>query len=226
MRYVSRRGELGTPDMILLAGTKSTMADLRWLRQSGLEAELLKCHEKGVFLMGICGGFQMLGKRLCDPEQVEDGGELRGMGLLDVETVFRPEKHRAQTAGMVARLSGQLEPLSVCAVRGYEIHMGETMYTETAQPFAMLTDGRKDGCVCADGTVCGTYLHGIFDTPELTQKLVQLLLEKKGISGTTVPAVDFAAKKEQEYDKLADLLREHLDMPKIYDILNSWGKTP
>ena len=226
VRYVSRRGELGTPDMILLAGTKSTMADLRWLRQSGLEAELLKCHEKGVFLMGICGGFQMLGKRLCDPEQVEDGGELRGMGLLDVETVFRPEKHRAQTAGTVARLSGQLEPLSGCAVRGYEIHMGETVYTETAQPFAMLTDGRKDGCVCADGTVCGTYLHGIFDTPELTQKLVQLLLEKKGISGTTVPAVDFAAKKEQEYDKLADLLREHLDMPKIYDILNSWGKTP
>ena len=111
-------------------------------------------------------------------------------------------------------------------VRGYEIHMGETVYTETAQPFAVLTDGRKDGCVCADGTVCGTYLHGIFDTPELTQKLVQLLLEKKGISGTTVPAVDFAAKKEQEYDKLADLLREHLDMPKIYDILNSWGKTP
>ena len=226
VRYVSRRGELGTPDMILLAGTKSTMADLRWLRQSGLEAELLKCHEKGVFLMGICGGFQMLGKRLCDPEQVEDGGELRGMGLLDVETVFRPEKHRAQTAGTVARLSGQLEPLSGCAVRGYEIHMGETVYTETAQPFAMLTDGRKDGCVCADGTVCGTYLHGIFDTSELTQKLVQLLLEKKGISGTTVPAVDFAAKKEQEYDKLADLLREHLDMPKIYDILNSWGKMP
>lgn len=225
VRYVSRRGELGTPDMILLAGTKSTMADLCWLRQSGLEAELLKCHEKGVFLMGICGGFQMLGKRLCDPEQVEDGGELRGMGLLDVETVFRPEKHRAQTAGMVAHLSGQLEPLSGCAVRGYEIHMGETVYTETAQPFAMLTDGRKDGCVCADGTVCGTYLHGIFDTPGLTQKLVQLLLEKKGISGTTVPAVDFAAKKEQEYDKLADLLREHLDMPKICDILNSWGKT-
>ena len=223
VRYVSRRGELGTPDMILLAGTKSTMADLRWLRQSGLEAELLKCH---VFLMGICGGFQMLGKWLCDPEQVEDGGELRGMGLLDVETVFRPEKHRAQTAGTVSCLSGQLEPLSGCAVRGYEIHMGETVYTETAQPFAMLTDGRKDGCVCADGTVCGTYLHGIFDAPELTQKLVQLLLEKKGISGTTVPAVDFAAKKEQEYDKLADLLREHLDMPKIYDILNSWGKTP
>ena len=104
--------------------------------------------------------------------------------------------------------------------------MGETVYTETAQPFAMLTDGRKDGCVCADGTVCGTYLHGIFDTPELTQKLVQLLLEKKGISGTTVPAVDFTAKKEQEYNKLADLLREHLDMPKIYDILNSWGKMP
>lgn len=225
VRYVSRRGELGTPDMILLAGTKSTMADLRWLRQSGLEAELLKCHEKGVFLMGICGGFQMLGKRLCDPEQVENGGELRGMGLLDVETVFRPEKHRVQTAGTVARLSGQLEPLSGCAVRGYEIHMGETVYTETAKPFAMLTDGRKDGCVCADGTVCGTYLHGIFDTPELTQKLVQLLLEKKGISGTTVPALDFAAKKEQEYDKLADLLREHLDMPKIYDILNSRGKT-
>ena len=179
LRYVERARDLRAPDMIVLPGTKSTIADLGWLRQSGLEAELLKCHEKGVFLMGICGGFQMLGKRLCDPEQVEDGGELRGMGLLDVETVFRPEKHRAQTAGMVSCLSGQLEPLSGCAVRGYEIHMGETVYTETAQPFAMLTDGRKDGCVCADGTVCtrsvytGNSARGAHHLPETAQKNAQ-----------------------------------------------------
>lgn len=103
VRYVPKRSELGMPDVILLPGTKSTMADLRWLRQSGLEAAILKCHEKGIFLMGICGGFQMLGQTLSDPEHAEDGGTLRGMGLLETETVFRSQKQRSQTAGVIFR---------------------------------------------------------------------------------------------------------------------------
>jgi adenosylcobyric acid synthase len=117
-----------------------------------------------------------------------------------------------------------LESLSGCPVTGYEIHMGETVCTGNGVPFVHLQDGRADGCVSADGTVCGTYLHGIFDAPEFSAKLVQLLLEKKGISGTAVPQLDFAARKEQEYDKLADLLRKNLDMEQIYAILEQWGK--
>lgn len=224
VRYVPKRSELGMPDVILLPGTKSTMADLRWLRQSGLEAAILKCHEKGIFLMGICGGFQMLGQTLSDPEHAEDGGTLRGMGLLETETVFRSQKQRSQTAGVISGVSGMLESLSGCPVTGYEIHMGETVCTGNGVPFVHLQDGRADGCVSADGTVCGTYLHGIFDAPEFSAKLVQLLLEKKGISGTAVPQLDFAARKEQEYDKLADLLRKNLDMEQIYAILEQWGK--
>ena len=223
VRYVPKRSELGMPDVILLPGTKSTMADLRWLRQSGLEAAILKCHEKGIFLMGICGGFQMLGQTLSDPEHAEDGGTLRGMGLLETETVFRSQKQRSQTAGVISGVSGMLESLSGCPVTGYEIHMGETVCTGNGVPFVYLQDGRADGCVSADGTVCGTYLHGIFDAPEFSAKLVQLLLEKKGISGTAVPQLDFAARKEQEYDKLADLLRKNLDMEQIYAILEQWG---
>ena len=219
VRYVPKRSELGMPDVILLPGTKSTMADLRWLRQSGLEAAILKCHEKGIFLMGICGGFQTLS----DPEHAEDGGTLRGMGLLETETVFRSQKQRSQTAGVISGVSGMLESLSGCPVTGYEIHMGETVCTGNGVPFVYLQDGRADGCVSADGTVCGTYLHGIFDAPEFSAKLVQLLLEKKGISGTAVPQLDFAARKEQEYDKLADLLRKNLDMEQIYAILEQWG---
>lgn len=147
VRYVSRRGELGTPDMILLAGTKSTMADLRWLRQSGLEAELLKCHEKGVFLMGICGGFQMLGKTAL---RSGTGGRRRRTpwhGAARCGNRFPTGKASCsdcrngflfvRTAGTAFRLC--------CA--GYEIHMGETVYTETAQPFCH-ADRRQKGRLC------------------------------------------------------------------------------
>lgn len=95
---------------------------------------------------------------------------------------------------------------------------------ETVCLLCICRTAEPDGCVSADGTVCGTYLHGIFDAPEFSAKLVQLLLEKKGISGTAVPQLDFAARKEQEYDKLADLLRKNLDMEQIYAILEQWGK--
>ncbi len=225
VRYVTKRSELQQPDVILLPGTKSTMADLRWLRESGLEAELLKCHEKGTFLMGICGGFQMLGKSLSDPEVTEDGGTLRGIGLLDMETVFRTQKRRTRISGATVSLPGILQPLSGCSLDGYEIHMGETQYIGNRTTFAVLEDGRADGCVSIDGTVCGTYLHGIFDAPAFAGKLVQLLLDKKGISAAAVPELDFAARKEQEYEKLAALLRENLDMRQIYAIINNWGKT-
>ncbi|MFR2342232.1 MAG: hypothetical protein ACLS6W_05465 [Ruminococcus sp.] len=96
VRYVTRRAELGTPDLLILPGTKNTLSDLRWLRESGLEAAILKLHEKGCLLFGICGGFQMLGKQISDPEQTEGGGSLRGLGLLDMETIFQPQKHQQQ----------------------------------------------------------------------------------------------------------------------------------
>lgn len=179
LRYVTQRRQLGRPDLILLPGTKSTMADLRWMRQSGIEAEVLKCHAAGVPVLGICGGYQMLGRTLADPEQTEDGGTLRGMALLDTETVFQVQKHRSQTAGTFAPLPGLLSGLSGLSAKGYEIHMGTTSGGADAVPFFQRDSGETVGYCSLDGTVCGTYLHGLFDNPAVTQALLQALLAKK-----------------------------------------------
>ncbi|MGN1402988.1 MAG: cobyric acid synthase [Ruminococcus sp.] len=224
VRYVTRVQELGSPDVIFLPGTKNTMADLRWMRQNGLEAAILKQHERGSLVIGICGGFQMLGKTLSDPDGVEDGGSMRGMGLLDTETVFLPQKRRTRMNGTIASVDGVLEPLSGHAVSGYEIHMGETRGLGNAVPFTTLETGETDGYRDPAGTVFGSYLHGIFDSPETAQKLVQALLMRKGEDTSTMEAFDLDAYKEEQYDKLADTLRESLDMQRIYDILNQWGE--
>lgn len=223
IRYVTRVRELGSPDVILLPGTKNTMADLRWLRQNGLEAAILKQHEKGSLVFGICGGFQMLGKTLSDPEGIEAGGFIRGIGLLDTETVFLPQKRRTRINGTVAPVDGILGRLSGHAVNGYEIHMGKTTGLGSAVPFIILETGETDGYRNPEGTVFGSYLHGIFDSPETAKKLVQALLMKKGMDTEEMEAFDPTAYKEVQYDKLTDTLREKLDMQQIYDILNQWG---
>lgn len=220
LRYVTQAREIGRPDIIFIPGTKNTMADLRWLRQNGLEAEILKQHEKGSIVFGICGGFQMLGKTLSDPQGVEDGGSMRGIGLLDTETVFLPQKRRTRMNGTICSQSGVFEQLSGLSVSGYEIHMGETKGFDGAVPFTVLESGEIDGYCNADGTVFGSYLHGIFDNSEMAQGMVQVLLKRKGVSFDEMKPFDLEAYKQQQYDKLADILRENLDMDKIYDILN------
>lgn len=221
VRYVTRRQELLEPDIIILPGTKSTMADLRWMRQNGLEAAILKRQQKGSLIFGICGGFQMLGKTIADPEQVEDGGTLRGMALLETETVFLPQKRRTRVSGTISALSGVLESLSGCSVSGYEIHMGKT--TGQAVPFVVLENGETDGDCSADGTVFGTYLHGIFDTPAFAEKLVKAVMQNKGISPETLPHFDRQAYRESQYDLLAETVRNSLDMAQIYQIVQTWG---
>lgn len=220
VRYVTQARELGHPDIILLPGTKNTMVDLRWMRQNGIEAEILKQHEKGSIVFGVCGGFQMLGKTLSDPQGVEDGGSMRGMGLLDTETVFLPQKRRTRMNGEICSPSGIFEQLSGLSVSGYEIHMGETKGFDEAVPFTVLETGETDGYCNADGTVFGSYLHGIFDNSEMAQGMVQALLKRKGVNADEMKPFDLEVYKQQQYDKLADILRENLDMNKIYDILN------
>jgi adenosylcobyric acid synthase len=221
VRYVTSAKQLGEPDLIILPGTKNTLQDLRWMRQNGLEAAILKRHEKGCFLFGICGGLQMLGKQISDPYGVEDGGQLRGMGLLDVETTFCQEKHRSQVQGTVCSLSGTLQSLSGCTINGYEMHMGDTT-NNTALPFTKRQDGTCNGYCSADGTVYGTYLHGIFDTSAFVESLVQGLQEKKGVSHVPIQ-FDLQQEKEKQYDFLADALRQHLDISRIYEIIDTWA---
>lgn len=208
VRYVSDAASLGLPDMILLPGTKNTMGDLLWMRQNGLEAAVKRCAAAGVPVLGICGGYQMLGRTLSDPDGVEHGGTVAGMGLLPCETVFSARKIRTQVTAAV-----QAPAFSGARVEGYEIHMGQTLRNGAA-PFSILSDGRPEGAV--QGTVCGTYLHGLFDSGELTEKLAGWLLRRKGLSPADVRPESHRAYQERQFDLLADAVRASLDMDAIY----------
>lgn len=220
VRYVSSAQELGNPDLVILPGTKSTIADLLWLRQSGLEGKILRLHGAGVPVFGICGGYQMLGEEISDPEGSEGGGTVRGLGLLPAVTVFEPEKCRTQSRGKTC-LSSEPE-LSGKAVSGYQIHMGRTALREGAScgAFSVL---HSDGGEEADGAclsgVFGTYLHGVFDEAEFRGAFVRYLAAKKGIDPEEAGRVSFRDFKEEQFRILAQGLRASLNLPAIYRIL-------
>jgi len=228
LRYVSSVGELGSPDVIFLPGTKNTMDDLRWLRQCGLEAAILKAAAAGVLIFGICGGYQMLGETLSDPYGVETGGSLRGIGLLPMDTVFARQKTRTQVRGRIRPLAADLplRELSGLATEGYEIHMGESVIKAPAVPLEELSivsehekepAGKTDGAVC--GNIYGSYMHGIFDREEIPQAILAAVCRRKGLDPGQLVQRDPAAFREEQYDRLAAVLREHLDMERIYRIL-------
>ena len=221
VRYVRSPGELGRPDLILLPGTKSTMDDLKWMRQNGLEALVLKHAARGGAVVGICGGYQMLGRVLSDPDGVESGGTMAGMGLLPTETIFLGEKTRTRVDGAFRGGAGLFTALNGVPFHGYEIHMGETAYLEDAVPLSRLTcldrAEKLDGA--ARGNVWGSYVHGIFDSGAFAQALVNALLSAKGLTPDAA-AVDWETYQEEQYDKLAAGVRASLDMDRIYGILN------
>ena len=220
VRYVGTTSELGSPDLIVIPGTKSTIADLKWLRTSGLEASILKAANAGVPVLGICGGYQMLGREIADPQGMEGGGSIAGMGLLPTRTVFGPEKHTVQSSGTLCRIDGPLAPLSGKRIDGYEIHMGQTL-REGGSPLVEVSRSgsspEADGC--QNGNVYGCYIHGLFDNPQASQALVQALLEAKGLEAHAIEAVDMAAYKQRQYDILADGIRAHMDMGLVYRII-------
>ncbi len=222
VRYVSRAHELGAPDLIVLPGTKSTLADLKWLRESGLEASILKRAAEGTVVFGICGGFQMLGQEVSDPYGAEGGGDMRGMGLLPTRTVFSPEKHQVRVVKQIGELGGPLSALSGVEVEGYEIHMGRTELAEgaDADELSVPEDRILEEPVIQSGNVYGSYIHGIFDSQACGQAVVSSLLAAKGLDESAIEAVDMRAYKEAQYDKLADAVRNSLDMDLIYRILN------
>lgn len=226
LRYVKRKEELGSPDMILLPGTKNTMGDLLWMRQNGLEGAVLKAAEAGTVIFGICGGYQMLGERLKDPEGIENGGTLRGMGLLPMETVFTGEKRRTRVTGTFTKAEGTLKALCGLSFEGYEIHMGETTYLGGDAMNELYDfvgkETSQDGC--ARGNVYGTYVHGILDTDQIIGKILSELARQKGVSLDIESGMDLREYKETQYDLLADVLREHMDMEAVYRAMESSEK--
>ena len=204
VRYVRKVFELGSPDLIIIPGTKSTISDLKWMRQNGLEAEILKQASRGVPVFGICGGLQMLGKTISDPYDTEGGEDIDGMGLLDIDTVFAQTKTRAQVEGTFSGIEGIFSGLNGLRYRGYEIHMGQS---------------GNSASVLQNGDVYGSYIHGIFDENGIAEAVVRALYGKKGMEFSEDTVFDVHAYRESQYDKLAETVREALDMELIYRIL-------
>lgn len=230
VRYVTHASQLNHPDMVILPGSKNTMGDLKWMRENGMEAAVKKLAVQ-IPVFGICGGYQMLGEWLSDPEGVEEGGSLQGMGLLPVHTRMGEEKVRCVAEGRINPVGGVLKRISGMAYAGYEIHMGQSELVEAKQPCAKEKSApqqegagarmlQKDMDVVINRhNVYGTYLHGIFDKGETAAAVIGALGDQKGIGPAGISLEDYSSLKEKQYDKLADILGEYLNMEKIYGML-------
>ena len=214
VRYVNRMEQLGRPDLIILPGTKNTMGDLRWLREMGLAEEILVLHGSGTAILGVCGGYQMLGRSLSDPENAESGGTAEGLGLVPCETVFTGKKTRTRRQAVC-----DAGPFAGARLEGYEIHMGRTR--SAAAPFCIMEDGTEDGAVAEN--VFGTYLHGLFDSGELVERVAGWLAERKGIRIPEQKTENRAAYRNRQYDLLADTVRSSLDMKTIEQAMEAFA---
>lgn len=228
VRYVNYGEVLGNPDMVILPGSKSTIDDLKYIRKNGLENQIKELQKRGKLIFGICGGYQMLGKKLKDPYHVEgEEEEYDGIGLLDIETTFEKEKTTTQVEATInANLGGYMNNLNEKYVKGYEIHMGISTLGKDVNNLNVINKkldeevNYVEGSVNEEGNVVGTYLHGIFDEIDFTRTLLNNIREQKGLEKIVSNVTSFDEFKQNEYDKLADLLREHLDIDKIYKIMN------
>ena len=228
IRYVGYGETLGNPDIVILPGSKSTIDDLKYIRKNGLEEQIKELQKRGKLIFGICGGYQMLGKKLKDPYHVEgEEEEFNGIGLLDIETTFEKEKTTTQVEAIISKnLNGYMKNLNGKSVKGYEIHMGISTIGEDVKKLNTINkklDEEVDyveGSVNKEGNVVGTYLHGIFDEIDFTRTLLNNIREQKGLEKIESSVESFDEFKQNEYDKLADLLREHLDIDKIYKIMD------
>lgn len=219
VRFVSNPRELENADLVIVPGSKNTISDLIWMRESGMEAAVKRFAITGP-VVGICGGFQMLGEQVEDPDGVENEGlsSISGIGLLPITTALQSAKHRSQTEDCFDDLTGVFEVLSGEEFVGYEIHNGISNPTDNAKADDLFEHDEDGEIILVQrGNILGTYVHGIFDNNDLGLRLVQALAENKGAKLETT--MDYQAFKEAEYDKLADIVRENIDMEYIYDII-------
>lgn len=219
VRYVERAGDLGRPDLVVLPGTKSTLGDLAWLRESGIAACLLRLARASTPVLGICGGYQMLGEELLDPDGIEGpSGRARGLGLLPVRTVFERAKTLERTDAVLSVPDGFFSCLDGAHVHGYEIHAGATELIDGSHRAVFSGgDGRAGGV--ARGNVMGTYLHGLFDAPEAVRALADALLRDRALDPSGFDLVGGDSYRDAQFDKLADAVREALDMDAVMDII-------
>lgn len=230
--YTNNTDELAKADIIILPGSKSTLADLYELRRNGVAQSVIRAHHEGTAVLGICGGYQLMGQEVLDPDHVEGEIErLPGLGLLPVSTRMTGEKVTRQVNFQLLESCRAVVPqgnsspsifnnqpsVSHFQLKGYEIHMGSTVPVEgaSASPLNRLESGQCDGYI-VDRTCMGTYIHGILDNPEFIDFLLEPFASKLSEEAETFNYRQF---KEEQYDKLADHVRQHVNLPLIYKIL-------
>lgn len=221
VRYAARPEELEDADVVLLPGTRSTIEDLEWMKARGLAEAVLRHARAGGMVVGICGGYQMLGRALRDPLHTESRlAQAEGLGLLDFDVTFREGKTTAQASGEIDCAEGWLRALNGLRVNGYEIHSGENAFGADCVPFLYLNGrGEADGVANRQGNVLGTYLHGVFDNGAFWRALADRVREQKGLARASGAPMTMAEYREREFDRLADVVRQHLDMDAVYAIL-------
>jgi adenosylcobyric acid synthase len=246
VRFITTVEEFGTPDMLIIPGSKNTIEDLMYIRNSGLEQCIKKHARIGMdnsqtgIVVGICGGYQILGNTIRDPEGVETSlKEIEGLKLLDIDTVFEREKvttrvqardgssHFAKFEdngdGSLDFVKFEHKSEEVSKIYGYEIHMGVSTYGKGAKPLFQIfnKNGEEvdyfDGAINAGGNIMGTYIHGVFDGVTFREKLVNELRKRKGIEVKN--SVAYESLRDKELDKLADIVRDNIDLDKIYSIM-------
>ncbi|OGP29736.1 MAG: cobyric acid synthase CobQ [Deltaproteobacteria bacterium GWC2_42_11] len=215
--YAAGSNELEGADIIIIPGSKNTIDDLKYLWERGFAERIIDCAENGKRVIGICGGFQMLGRFVKDPSCTESNlKECKGLELLDIETVLEKEKNTFQVE---AKIQSGVRSQEL-RVKGYEIHMGET--SDNCQPFSIITSRNdspvkiQDGAVSDNGKVWGTYIHGIFDNDEFRTDFLNEIRSKKGLP--LQKKISFRDKKDENIKTLADVVRNNIDIKKIYDI--------
>jgi len=198
--------EPATPvDLLVIPGTKNTIGDLRWMVGRGFKRLVADTLERRGWVIGICGGYQMLGEEISDPSGVEDGGTLEGLRLLPVKTELGRDKVTVQSEG---------RSFLGMSVTGYEIHMGRTELLTFLDPFIKKSDGTSDGVL--SGRVAGTYFHGVFDNPDFTTGFLSLVAKDRQLSWRPGKS---SHSKQAEYDRLAATVREHLDIRRIHELI-------
>ena len=223
--YVKEGQEIGDADLILLPGSKNTTEDMLYLRDSGMEKALNEAHEKNIPIIGICGGYQMLGEKISDPLHTEsDNDSVKGLGFLPMETTFVEKKLTSQVEAKCLSWEFLGEKLSIDDLFGYEIHMGTTKFTKEANhPFMITKRADKDvqvaeGMINQEQNVMGAYIHGIFDNDKYRRSLINILRKRKGLEALPV-STNYAAAKQAAFNRLADTVRQNMNMEKLREIL-------